>query len=227
MTKDLTIVFYTANKISNYFFKNVKKQLLKAARDIPIISVSQKPINLGYNLCCGDLGQSQINIYRQVLRGVVEAETKYVAMAEDDILYSREHFNIVPNKGFFTYDRNIWNIYTWTKPPMFSWKGRRNLNGLVCERELFIKAMNERFSKYTDDDYPKHLFGEPGKYERQLGVTVQNWEFYKADKPSIAFSHPTELSYAGLGRRKKIGGLARTELDGWGNAENILKLYKK
>jgi len=227
MKKDLlSIIFYTANKTSNYFFENVKKQLLKAAGEIPIISISQKPINLGKNICCGEIGQSQINIYKQALLGAKKAKTKYIALCEDDVLYSAEHFNYIPKEWTFAYDRNIWNLYTWTKPPVFSWKGRRNLNGLICEKDLFTEAMEERFVKYNEKNFPEHLFGEPSKYERQLKVTVRDWEFYYSKEPSIAFSHPTELSYSGLGKRKKIGEQSTTELDFWGKAENILKLYK-
>ena len=224
--KNLTCIFYTANRTSDYFFGNVKKQLLKATNGIPIISVSQKPIKLGDNICVGDIGQSQLNIYRQALTGAKAAKTKYIALAEDDVLYHKSHFDYVPKNDTFAYDRNIWNIYTWTNPPVFSYKGRRNLNGLICNRELFIKVMEERFAKFNEDNFPKHLFGEPGKYERQLGVKINKTEFYYPREPSIAFSHPTELSYTGLGRRKKIGEKAREELSPWGSAKSVVSLYQ-
>jgi hypothetical protein len=41
----------------------------------------------------GDIGRSHLNIYRQILEGCKAATTKYVAMAEDDILYSESHFH--------------------------------------------------------------------------------------------------------------------------------------
>jgi len=226
MNKDLTIIFYTCNNIPENFALKIREQLLRATKNIlPIISVSQKPMKFGDNICV-NLERSQLSIYKQALLGAKKAKTKYIALCEDDILYSPEHFNYIPSKNTFAYDDNIWNIYTWTKPPMFSYKGRRNLNGLICERELFIEAMEERFSKYDENNFPKHLFGEPGKYERQLGVTIRGWEFYCTKEPSVAFSHPTELSYAGLGKRKKIGLRPTTFLAPWGSAEKVLSLYK-
>jgi hypothetical protein len=227
MDKDKTIIYYTANHVSYFFANNVRIQLLKSIGNMPLISVSQKPIEFGENICVGDIGRSQFNTYKQALIGAKAAKTKYIALCEDDVLYSAEHFDCSPSERTFAYDDNIWNIYTWTKPPMFSYKGRRNLNGLICERELFIEAMEERFAKYDEKNYPKHLFGEPGKYERQLKVTVRNWEFYPTEKPSVAFSHPTELSYAGLGRRKKIGLKPTTVLKPWGSADEVLQFYKK
>lgn len=234
MRNDLTVIFYTANYIDNFFASNVRKQLVKSINGLPLIVVSHKLMGIemfeGHNgkytnILFNAKERSFANIYRQALIGVIEAKTKYVVMAEDDVLYHSSHFDYTPGKGIFAYDRNIWNIYTWTKPPVFSYKGRRNLNGLICERDLFIEAMEERFAKYNEENFPEHLFGEPGKYERQLGVTVRNWEFYHPKKPSVAFSHPTELSYLGLGKRKRIGENACEELEPWGEAKNVLKLY--
>ncbi len=226
MNKNLTIIYYTANKISNYFFENTKKQLLKAINGLPIISVSQKPINLGKNICVGNIGQSIVNIYKQALIGAKKAKTKYIAMAEDDVLYSSEHFNYIPKKDIFAYDKNIWGIYTWVQPPIFSYKGRKNLSMLICERDLFIKAMEERFVKYPNEEkIPLELFGEPGKYERQMGVTVNKWEFYEAKKSSIIFSHSEAVGYKYLGKRKKLGDKRTDRLPFWGEAKNVLKLY--
>ena len=97
---------------------------------------------------------------------------------------------------------------------------------LICERDLFIKVMKERFAKFNDDNYPKHLFGEPGKYEKQMGVKVNKWEFYQAKEPSIVFSHPKALGYQTLGKRKKLGEKIAEELAPWGKAENIVKFYE-
>ena len=46
---DLTVVYYTSNWLDTnnpYFLENTKKQLLTAIGDLPLISVSQKPMTL-------------------------------------------------------------------------------------------------------------------------------------------------------------------------------------
>ena len=102
------------------------------------------------------------------------------------------------------------------------------MNGLFCDRIAFIEAIEERFAKYpVDAEIPLHLFAEPGKYERQLGVKVNSWEFYKPKETSIVFSHPTELSFSGLGKRKKLGDKRVESLKGWGKAKNFIKYYKQ
>lgn len=228
MKANLSIVYYSANYINDFFADNVRKQLLNVAKNtLPIISVTQKPINFGKNICCGEIGRSHLNIYRQATRGALEAITKYIAFCEDDVFYSEEHFNYLPNKTPFIYDENMWNIYTWTKPPLFSWKGRKNMNGLICDREEFIRAMEERFAKYPiDEEVPLHLWAEPGKYERQLGVKVNSWEFYQPKEASVVFSHPAELSFEGLGTRKRLGEKRIENLEPWGKASDFVKFYK-
>ena len=227
---NLSVVYFTANVISDYFAKNTQKQLLKAIGDLPLISVSKKPMDFGQNICVGDTPRSHFNIYRQALIGAKAAGTKYIALAEDDVLYSSEHFNYRSSPGKFAYNLNVWSIFTWSDPPMFSHKGtvRRCLHALICERDLFIEAMEERFTKHPDDSKTKKdVWGEPGKYERQLGVTVRETEDFYANPPNIVFSHETALAYEGLGKRKRIGEYRAIEIPYWGRAEDIVKLYKE
>lgn len=227
--KDLTIIYYTANVVPGSFGKKVIEQLLKVVGNLPIISVSQKPVDLGYNICVGDIGRSHLNIYRQALIGTKAAQTKYVAFCEDDVLYSPDHFSChVPSPGTFAYNINYWCMYTWVHPPIFSYKDRRNMYGLICEKDLFIEAMEERFRKWPDDaKIQLGHWAEPGKYEGRghLDVTPRKSEKFMSKIPNIAFSHPSALSYLGLGKRKRIGITPKTELDYWGKAEDILKIY--
>jgi hypothetical protein len=230
---DLTIIYYTSNYLDDhnpYFLANTKKQLLKATPDLPIISVSQKPTNLGKNICLGDIGRSTLNIYRQILAGVKAAKTKYVAMAEDDILYSYEHFHErLPQKNGFIYNMNKWQIFTWSNPPLFSFINRKVINSLIANKDLLIFALEERFNKFKlvkDEDVPTQFWGEPGRYEYQLGVTPQPTEEFRSSIPNIVFNHPEAYGYLNLGARKKMGPERITHLSPWGSAVDILKLYQ-
>lgn len=225
---DLTIIYYTANVIPEKFAQKTRARLIESANGYPIISVSHKPIDLGKNIVV-DLNRSHFNIYRQALIGAKSADTQYIALAEDDILYSPDHFKYRPLEGIFAYDLSVWSIYTWVKPPLFSYKDRRNLSMLVCEKDIFIEAMEERFAKYITDhelERKKHIWAEPGKYERQLGVMVRSSEEFYSTIPNIAFSHETALSYDGLGQRKKIGHMRSYDIPFWGKASDIIKLYE-
>jgi hypothetical protein len=183
-----------------------------------LISVSQEPLDFGENILFPK-GQSAHNIYRQVLVGAKAAKTKYVAMAEDDILYSKEHFMYTPPDGVFAYDMSRWSIYVWTKPPAYSIKRRIVLSTMICPRELLIEALEERFAKSTDDNAP---WGEPGRYERNIGVTVRDTIQYYARVPSIVFSHPDALGYQAQGDRKGLGEMRAYDIPVWGKASDLL-----
>jgi hypothetical protein len=225
--ENMTIIYYTANFISDAFLANTMKYLKIAIGETPVISVSQKPMDFGTNICVGDIGRSHINIYRQALIGAKAAKTKYVAFVEDDILYSKEHFQYIPTDGFFAYDKNIWVFYTYLRIPVFTYKNRVNFNGLICERDLFIEAMEERFAAWPDESKIRiSCWAEPGRYEKHIRVTVRKLETYNATVPSIAFYHPTALSYLHLGTRKAPGENPCDILPYWGKSEDIKKLYQ-
>jgi hypothetical protein len=91
-----TIIYYTANREEEAFERVIREQILRVAGDIPIISVSQKPINFGYNICIGDVGISNQNAHRQFQIGCEAATTEFVHSAESDTLYPAEYFQYIP-----------------------------------------------------------------------------------------------------------------------------------
>lgn len=106
-----TVLYYTANREQPEFEEKIIANLLKQCGDLPIISVSQKPLNLGKNICVGDVGFAAYNAKRQILIGAQCATTPYIIFAESDFLYPREYFTFVPpKKGLYRYD-NIRIVY--------------------------------------------------------------------------------------------------------------------
>lgn len=225
---DLTVIYYTANFVDPEFLAITMGHLVQAVDEKSIISISHKPIKLGQNVVV-DLPRHHLSIYRQALIGAKLAKTKYIALAEDDVLYSPEHFEYRPSEGVFAYNFAVWGVFTWVKPAMFTHKahGRRAMLNLICERELFIEAMEERFARWPDDDkIDIGIWAEPGKYEGLLRVTERKTEEFYTSIPNIVFSHETALAYNNLGKRKKLGQFRALEIPYWGRAENILELYK-
>jgi hypothetical protein len=169
-SNDLTAVYYTSEVAPDYFRATLQVKLLESLDGIPLV-VIKKP---------SDVPRSQAQIYRQVLQGAKEATTQYVACCEDDVLYSPEHFKFRPKPNHWGYNMNPWSIFTWGAP-MFTYKapgGRRNLNGLICERQLLIDHLEERFRLWPGE-VDINIFGEPGKYDNQLGTTpYPSQDFY-------------------------------------------------
>jgi hypothetical protein len=227
--EDLTVIYYTSSILdaSNAFFAdNVRKVLRCAIADTPVISVSQIPLSFGDNVCVGNIGQSNKNLYTQVLLGVQSAKTKYVAMAEDDVLYIPDHFIERPREdSILLYNINRWGIFTWANPMLFSWRRRITLSTLICTRELLLRSLSERLDKYPE--YDCEYCGEPGRYEEKLGLTpIEHAEFMSAE-PVLMFSHPYSLSYIKNGARKAHGTIRAIELIPWGTPEETMRYYNE
>ena len=226
MNSDITIIFYTSNHISDYFMGNILDNLKKATEGIPIISVSHKPMDLGTNICVGNMNRSPYSIYKQILIGAKEAKTKYVATAEDDVLYTPWSFEHRPKDDVASYDVNKWSIFTWSKPALFSHRQRRTMTNMICTRDLMVKTLEERYEKYPEEvDIPYHRWCEPGRYEKHIKVSPVKNETYMSNMPSVVFSTPEALGYGNLGHRKRHSRIRATAIPYWGEAESILKLY--
>ena len=246
---DTTVIYYTSNyldKKNPYFLENTKAVLLRAVGDLPIITVSHTKTIIGdncKNICLGDIGRSHLNIYRQILIGAKEAKTKYVAMAEDDILYSYDHFHFhrfikeeLLNQDLFFYDMNKVSLFTWTQPPMYSFRTNRAVvNQLIAPRDMLIDAMEERFERldfllkngWKEEKIIKY-WGDPGRYEDILGVTVRKTHEFYSRTPSVVFSHAYAYGYEyNQGKKKRLGDLRIYDLVDWGKASDVLKLYEK
>jgi len=229
---DLTIIYYTSNRVPTNFLANTQKILLKAVNDTPIISVSHKPMTFGKNICVGDIGCSAYNIYKQVLIGAKKAKTEYVATAEDDVLYPAEHFMYRPDKNTLAYDTNKWSIFTWTNPPIFSQRpNRRTMTSLIAPREELIRTLEERYAKYPrQEEIPNSIYeyywGEPGRFEDHLGISKVKSEKFSCSVSSIIFSHPDAFGFGHLGTRKAHSQIRTTEVKPWGTATDVLKYYK-
>jgi len=215
---DLTAIYYTSEEAPDFFRASLQVKLLEALDGLPLVVV-KKP---------ADIPRSQAQIYRQVLQGAKEATTDFIACCEDDVLYSPEHFKFRPKDGYWGYNMNAWSLFTWGET-LFSYKapgGRRNLNGLICERKMLIEHLEERFKLWPDDSkIDIRIFGEPGKYDNQLGTTPYPSQDFYINPPNIVFSHEANLQFKGLGYRKGLGQIRATEVPYWGKAEELRKLY--
>lgn len=218
---DLTILFITANEVPKNWVKFHLTHLLKATQNYPIISISRKPMDLGINLIDTDK-KDYANIYRQMLKGAKLALTDYVAMVEDDTLYSKEHFNCFrPKPDEFAYNRSRWSLFTWL--PIYSLRQRISNCSLIAPRLLLIEALKERFAK----NISLNLMGECGRnnLEQQMGITQRKAVDFFSEVPIIQLSHPSGTENRQQSQRKKHAQIKAIEIPYWGLAQNIVNQY--
>lgn len=154
--KGTTVIYYTSNREREPFAGRIRSRLLAVAGHLPIISVSQKPLDFGENICVGDVGASDANGQRQLFLGVEAAKTECVAVAEADCLYPPEYFKFEPPVAHQCYRySNVWIL----------WRGRDfrrkawTEGAQVVGRELFLQQLHKAFRgwpEWSDGDHPHY-----------------------------------------------------------------------
>ena len=166
---DLTIIYYTDNLLPEPFANAVREHLQESAGEIPIISVSQKPITFGQNICLWHIGRSWFSLFRQIIFGAENVNTKYIALCEDDIFYPASHFELRPHPGFAgIYDQHCHRVLLREKR-ICLFRGGRSMFLLIGEREKIIENLKGKLALFKKPaDFHGHF--EPGKGEADLGL---------------------------------------------------------
>jgi len=142
MKNKSSVVYYSSNRESPDFEKAITDDLLSKIGDLPLISVTQKPMKLGKNIYVGDVGVSYINYMRQFFIGIVEAKTKYIISAESDFLYDDDYFKFIPEHDGIYRHSNVWILHTFLKNDGFGKKGVSE-GAQICDRETLLKRLEE------------------------------------------------------------------------------------
>lgn len=213
---DVSVVYYSSNREKPEFEQKIRDDLLKKIGDIPLISVSQKPIDsFGKNICVGDVGVSEFNLYRQLQIGCQNATTKFICTAEADCLY--------PPTGYFDFKPEDENIAYFYNNLYILWKGKNyfkpkgySLCVLFVNREYLLSRLEKSLPPY--DIFPWTIEQKkilvrmfPGHFHRE-GV----WNTFKNELACINIK-------TGDGTRWGTGtsGEPVKNLLYWGSAKNL------
>lgn len=226
MPPDTTILYLTDNCLDPQIDRLVRATLLRQAADIPIISVSQQPIEFGQNICVGPIGRSWTSIFKQVLAGLAEVKTRFVSIAEHDCLYTNEHLSFIPPQAdCFWVNKNCWLVQHGGNHPeltgMYSyWHKRSAMSQVVVARELFreytelqvkLIAANQEAKRVADS-------GSSEQLQRYIGL-IQGYRtrFFATVKPNLDIRHGGNFTGPKRGKRRCY------ELPYWGKWEEVLR----
>ena len=227
MDKDITLMFLTVNKVPESWASFHKEKLLEAADGAPIITVSTEPMDWGTNISQKGYPVTAHNIYMQMLRAAKIAKTKYVAVAEDDSLYTKEHFHSFrPKDDEFAYNMSRWALHTWGNP-VYSWKNRVVNVTLIAPRELLIQALQEREDKYlngTTNGYG----GEVGRPNVEKTLKLPHYKLvqFNTVDPIVDFNHVNSIDPLEQSKRKAPAKLQALSIPYWGEAKELVKNFK-
>jgi hypothetical protein len=230
---DLTILYISASEMPEHWMKFQIGHLVASAAGSPIVSVTRKPLDLGTNIP-DDGEKSYWNIYMQMLRAAKIATTPFVAMAEDDVLYTPEHFrDFRPRMDEVSYDRSRWSLFAWEPNPIFCLRQRISNCSLIAPRQLLIEALEERREKFPNG-LENAVCGEVGRrsLEHNLGLTIRKSVEWWCKNPIVMLNHLTGTDVGDYGVNAKgrhmykpHGQIKALEIPHFGTARKVVSHY--
>lgn len=201
------IIYYTDNHIDESLRIAVAKQLVRAAGGIPIISVSQKPIELGLNILIEKIPRCDSSIFKQIVIGTDASDADIIYLAEHDVLYHPSHFEFTPGQeDMFYYNGNQWHLRA-SDGQASTWK-RSRISGrgyIVAFRDLILEHYNSALE---------------GRRHR-----VRKQRFMSAF-PNIDIRHGMNFSKANAFRsRNRRNFILANEIPGWGKTKGRFKEF--
>lgn len=202
---DKTCCYYSDNRVKEPIFTVCQQVLSKVG--LPIVCVSLKPIP-GFGdkaLVLENRERSYPTMVRQIVMALEAAETKYVFLTENDVLYHPSHFEFTPPKdNIFYYNENVWRWKLWDDNAI-RYKKMWPLSSLCVGREYVLDHYRMRERKIQEwglDEFrsrePRRarIWGyEPGtKQKRRGGLTDDVAESYYAAMPNIDIRHARTFS---------------------------------
>ncbi len=179
-----TIVYYTDSRLEAALFNKVIEIMRAAAGDIPIISVSQKPMPLGTNICVGHQQRTYLNLYRQVKLGLEKVPDDHIVyLVEHDVFYHPSHFEFEPPQKDAIYF-NL-NRFYWQRNAKFFLQsiGKRALSQCVSYKPVLYE----------------HIVEQVQLREQTIAATGKGpFANFKSDNPNVDIRHGGNFSKFGI-----------------------------
>lgn len=196
------IIYYSSSTETPEFEKKIQDIIKQNCGDMPIVSVTQKPADMGINICIGEVGKSYQNEFRQILIAARNIDTDYIIFCEADFLYPPEYFQFSPTgENVYRYD-NVWLVFN--KSNIYYKKNYSN-GAMICKRDFVVESLK----KFLTSEDP-WVDWEPSTY-------------FSGEVPCVSFR-------TGKGMTSKSHFLPGPEnkchiLPMWGNARELKQQY--
>jgi len=204
-TKNLSVIYCTANLEDDKLENKIRKQIRENSGDLPIISVSRKPIKFGKNICVGKVPICDSSLLKMLLKGLEKANTEYAVATEANCLYPPEYFSFIPPKDNIVY--RYGNV--WTLGDRF-WRKKYLDGAQVCNRKFWISSIKEALKKQKGWE----------KLDTQPVFEVIDYLSWNSENAVVRLITPnTSKKYSNLFRGLK----PKSDLPYWGIANDLKK----
>lgn len=213
---EATIIYYTSNREDPEFERKVQETLLKNSGGLPIISVSQKPVKLGINICVGDVGVSGFNMFRQVQIACQAAKTNFVISAEADCLYPPDYFKFIPPREDMAYrDSNLYVMPD--KRAYFFFKKEGATHAQIVGRKFYLKVLRALFVNAPEWNLEEKNFPKERWHRADIFDEIAYW---KSKNPVFQIKTHKGMRYYTHSDRTPI-----YKLPYWGEGRTVKKKY--
>ena len=212
------IVYYTDNQADLEIMAKCQKQLMKVESDqLPIISVSLKPIDFGVNYVL-PLERGHLTMFKQILEGLEKSTADIIFFCEHDVLYHPSHFNFIPtDKDTIYYNTNVWKVRMSDGHGLYV-DNCRQTSGICAFRETLIAHYKERVEYVEKNGYDHNMGFEPGTHGRVEWKLPLKSETWKSELPNIDIRHDNNLT---PNRWTKEEFRNQKNTEGWLENDNI------
>jgi len=208
-------VYYTDNQCEERIINIVRQQLKKIK--LPIVSVSQFPIDFGDKNIVINLNRSHLTMFKQILAGIEAIDTDIIFLTEHDVLYHPSHFDFVPaKKDVFYYNQHIYKLNFKDGQALFYYS--KQTSGVVAYRDVMLKHYKKRVEVVEEHGFTRKMGFEPGTHKIPRGVDNYTSECYMSEIPNIDIRHRTNLTGS---RFRKEQYRSQRSIKGWKLVDEI------
>lgn len=217
---DLTVCYYSCNREDPAFEARIQHTLLDTIGDMPVISVTHKPIDFGHNICVGDVGVSAHNAWRQLQIGALHAKTRFVCPGEADLLFPPEFFHFRPPRDdTFYLAMPLWVLNAQRgKAHQYSLKPRGSEAAMIVNRDLLIQRLGQILdptSQWSAQD------ADGDKLPFPLDRRVVKREYFTLSQPIVTIKTDENIH-----RKTPHDVESRTRsIPYWGDSGKLLSAY--
>ena len=225
--KDLVTIFYcSSNREMPEFEQRIRDNILKYKGDLEIISVTQKPIDFGTNICVGDnVGVSGFNFFRQSLIALQNIKTPFALSCEADCLYPPDYFQWIPPREDKCYrDRNLY-VMPQHREYFYKKEGGAT-HAQIVGTQFYRQSLEKLFEGEPEWDYKEEQRNVPKEKLRVKRDDVFNvWnqneiEKYETVNPVVQIKTSQSMRHYTKSDRIPV-----YELPFWGSGADFRKKY--
>ena len=180
------IVYYTHNRCEERIVQACRNQIDRAAGDIPIVNVSQYPLNWRQNIVV-ELPAAVLSMFKQQLIGLEAIDADVVFFCEHDVLYHPSHFDFEPpREDVYYFNLNVWAVNV-TDGRALYYDGMKMTSGLVAHKKILIEHYTKKIAWVEEMGYfSRRVVGyEPGKVSKPGRENDYEWDTFRSEHPNV------------------------------------------